>query len=175
LSAEFLADSVSLLPPDSPPHSWSCSAIRYAIQISCNVSAHHQHYLNMEGTVTFIFKFGSCLFSQNNYSYVNSDHIRLQVRKDTVIVKQQFVFQLTQKICLAIHYFQSKTIWRSKLRSVVNLALMNHSSEIHFFMKTPDNTGTYKGMVWSDMSKPALIFFHCKSTHNKIHCQNFSC
>jgi hypothetical protein len=32
-----------------------------------------------------------------------------------------------------------------------------------------------KGMVRSDMSKPALIFFHCKSTHNKIHCQNFSC
>jgi hypothetical protein len=31
-----------------------------------------------------------------------------------------------------------------------------------------------KGMVRSDMSKPALIFFHCKSTHNKIHCQNFS-
>jgi hypothetical protein len=36
---------------------------------------------------------------------------------------------------------------------------------------------SHKGMVRSDMSKPALIFFffHCKSTHNKIHCQNFSC
>jgi hypothetical protein len=35
---------------------------------------------------------------------------------------------------------------------------------------------TDKGMVRSDMSKPALIFFfHCKSTHNKIHCQNSSC
>jgi hypothetical protein len=32
-----------------------------------------------------------------------------------------------------------------------------------------------KGMVRSDMSKPALIFFHCKSTHSKIHCQHFSC
>jgi hypothetical protein len=32
-----------------------------------------------------------------------------------------------------------------------------------------------KGMVRSDMSKPALIFFHCKSIHNKIQCQNFSC
>jgi hypothetical protein len=34
---------------------------------------------------------------------------------------------------------------------------------------------TYKGMVRSDRSKPALIFFRCKSTHNKIHCQNSSC
>jgi hypothetical protein len=34
---------------------------------------------------------------------------------------------------------------------------------------------TNKGMVRSDMSKLALIFFHYKSTHNKIHCQNFSC
>jgi hypothetical protein len=32
-----------------------------------------------------------------------------------------------------------------------------------------------KGMVRSDMSKPALIFFHCKSTHNKTQCQNFIC
>jgi hypothetical protein len=30
-------------------------------------------------------------------------------------------------------------------------------------------------MVRSNMSKPALIFFLCKSIHNKIHCQNFSC
>jgi hypothetical protein len=34
---------------------------------------------------------------------------------------------------------------------------------------------TDKGMVRSDISKPALIFFHCKSTHNKIQCENFSC
>jgi transposase len=35
---------------------------------------------------------------------------------------------------------------------------------------------TDKGMVRSDGSKPALIFFfHCKSTHNKIHYQNSSC
>jgi hypothetical protein len=32
-----------------------------------------------------------------------------------------------------------------------------------------------KGMVRSDMSKPALIFFfHCKSTHNKVYYQNSS-
>jgi hypothetical protein len=35
---------------------------------------------------------------------------------------------------------------------------------------------TDKGMVRSDVSKPALIFFfHCKNTHNKIHYQNSSC
>jgi hypothetical protein len=35
--------------------------------------------------------------------------------------------------------------------------------------------GTYKEMVRSDMSKPTLNFYHYKSTHNKIHRQNFSC
>jgi hypothetical protein len=36
---------------------------------------------------------------------------------------------------------------------------------------------SHKGLVRSDMSKPALIFFffHCKSTHKKIHCENSSC
>jgi hypothetical protein len=34
---------------------------------------------------------------------------------------------------------------------------------------------THKGMVQSDMSKPAWFLFHCNSTHNKIHCQNSSC
>jgi hypothetical protein len=44
----------------------------------------------------------------------------------------------------------------------------NHIHDFHYW--------TDKGMVWSDMSKPALIFFPpCKSTHIKIHCQNFSC
>jgi hypothetical protein len=50
--------------------------------------------------------------------------------------------------------------------------LIDASKEIGLEVNTEK---TNKGMVQSDMSKPALIFFHCKSTHNKIHYQNSSC
>jgi hypothetical protein len=46
---------------------------------------------------------------------------------------------------------------------------------LHTNLKRKITFCTDKGMVRSDMSKSALIFFHCKSTHNKIHCQKFSC
>jgi hypothetical protein len=64
----------------------------------------------------------------------------------------------------------------------INKALNKHSTSCHvtrqhvtIFTRTMLEC-TDKGMVRSDISKPALIFFfHCKSTHNKIHCQNSSC
>jgi hypothetical protein len=56
-------------------------------------------------------------------------------------------------------------------KSPVLVPVLSQINPIYIILSYLSN----KGMVRSDMPKPALIFFHYKSSHNKIHCQNFSC
>jgi hypothetical protein len=67
-------------------------------------------------------------------------------------------------------------LWNPKVHYRVHkspplVPILSQTDPIHTIPSYLSNMG----MVRSDMSKPALIFFHCKSTYNKIHCQNFSC
>jgi hypothetical protein len=62
-------------------------------------------------------------------------------------------------------------VYRS--RTIISLNEVDCTRDVE--TRPPNRRFTHKGMVRTDMSKPALIFFSCKSTHNKIHCQNSSC
>jgi hypothetical protein len=91
-----------------------------------------------------------------------------------VNVKYVFVLEYVQLISLITvpisDLLQPETSMSPQIRRVININ-MERTPKITIF-----SPRTYKGMVRSDMSKPALIyFFHYKSTNNKIHCQNSSC
>jgi hypothetical protein len=84
-----------------------------------------------------------------------------------------------------LNWIQSSPVWNSQISKFSGLKLLDLFGKCNLEILAPHSSTHFVPNVgdltreWSDptcRNLPWFFFFcHCKSTHNKIHCQNSSC